>query len=57
MALTYFAVFNVFEPPLVLPYLLDDTRRVMSSWGDSGKFDPFEKVYEVSARVHPVLNV
>ena len=57
MALTYFSVFYVFEPLLVLPYLLDDTRRVMGSWGDSGKFDPFEKVYEVSARLHPVFHV
>jgi hypothetical protein len=33
---------------LVIPLLLDDTRRVMESWGASGKFDPFVNVYEVS---------
>lgn len=33
---------------LVIPLLLDDTRRVMESWGASGKFDPFVNVYEAS---------
>lgn len=33
---------------LVIPLLLDDTRRVMETWGASGKFDPFVNVYEVS---------
>lgn len=32
---------------LVIPLLLDDTRKVMESWGASGKFDPFVNVYEV----------
>ena len=33
---------------LVIPLLLDDTRRVMESWGTSGNFDPFVNVYEES---------
>ena len=33
---------------LVIPLLLDDTRRVMETWGASGKFDPFVNVYEVN---------
>jgi hypothetical protein len=33
---------------LVIPLLLDDTRRVMETWGASGNFDPFVNVYEVS---------
>ena len=37
---------------LVIPLLLDDTRRVMESWGASGKFDPFDNVYEVSIASH-----
>ena len=32
----------------VIPLLLDDTRRVMESWGTSGNFDPFVNIYEVS---------
>ena len=32
----------------VIPQLLDDTRRIMEGWGPSGKFDPFDNVYEVS---------
>lgn len=35
----------------VIPLLLDDTRRVMESWGVSGNFDPFDNVYEVSVLV------
>ena len=31
----------------VIPYLLDDTRRLMESWGASGNFDPFDNIYEV----------
>ncbi|KAF8814788.1 cytochrome P450 [Phlegmacium glaucopus] len=31
----------------LIPYLLDDTRRVMETWGTSGKFDPFDNVYEL----------
>ena len=37
---------------LVIPLLLDDTRRVMESWGASGKFDPFVNVYEVRIARH-----
>ena len=33
---------------LVIPLLLDDIRRVMQTWGASGKFDPFVNVYEVN---------
>ena len=33
---------------LVIPLLLDDTRRVMESWGTSGNFDPFVNIYEVN---------
>ena len=40
---------------LVIPLLLDDTRRVMESWGASGKFDPFDNVYEVSIASHLLL--
>lgn len=31
----------------VIPCILEDCRRVMTSWGASGAFDPFDKVYEV----------
>ncbi|KAF9530244.1 cytochrome P450 [Crepidotus variabilis] len=31
----------------LFPYLLEDTRKCMDSWGQSGKFDPFDKVYEL----------
>ncbi|KAG2008396.1 cytochrome P450 [Coprinopsis cinerea AmutBmut pab1-1] len=31
----------------LIPILLEDSRRQMESWGTSGKFDPFEKVYEL----------
>jgi len=45
----------------VIPYLLDDTRRVMENWGTSGKFDPFDNVYEVSLTIHrlftPILTI
>ena len=40
---------------LVIPLLLDDTRRVMESWGTSGNFDPFVNVYEVSNASHLLL--
>lgn len=33
---------------VVFPHLLEDTRRYMETWGQSGKLDPFDKVYEVS---------
>ena len=39
----------------VIPYLLDDTHRVMEGWGASGKFDPFDNVYEVSVTIHHLL--
>jgi hypothetical protein len=32
----------------VIPLLLEDTRKMMEGWGTSGKFDPFDNVYEVS---------
>ena len=41
---------------LVIPLLLDDTRRVMESWGTSGKFDPFDNVYEASIAGHLLLS-
>ncbi|KJA23068.1 hypothetical protein HYPSUDRAFT_138141 [Hypholoma sublateritium FD-334 SS-4] len=31
----------------LIPQLLDDTRRIMEGWGPSGKFDPFDNVYEL----------
>ncbi|KAF8960328.1 cytochrome P450 [Flammula alnicola] len=31
----------------LIPYLLEDTRKMMEGWGSSGKFDPFDKVYEL----------
>ncbi|EGN92897.1 hypothetical protein SERLA73DRAFT_172564 [Serpula lacrymans var. lacrymans S7.3] len=31
---------------LIVP-ILEDTQRVMDSWGSSGTFDPFDKVYEL----------
>lgn len=40
---------------LVIPLLLDDTRRVMETWGTSGKFDPFVNVYEVCDASHLLL--
>jgi hypothetical protein len=40
---------------LVIPLLLDDTRRVMESWGASGNFDPFVNVYEASIASHLLL--
>ncbi|KXN82198.1 Lanosterol 14-alpha demethylase [Leucoagaricus sp. SymC.cos] len=32
----------------LLPHLLEDSRRVMERWGTSGKFDPFENIYELT---------
>lgn len=32
---------------LVIPRLLEDSRKQMESWGSAGTFDPFDKVYEV----------
>ncbi|KAH9478669.1 Cytochrome P450 monooxygenase claM [Psilocybe cubensis] len=34
----------------LIPYLLEDTRKIMEGWGTSGKFDPFENVYELTIR-------
>ncbi|KAF9051577.1 cytochrome P450 [Panaeolus papilionaceus] len=31
----------------LIPYLLQDAKRMMEGWGSSGKFDPFDKVYEL----------
>ncbi|KAF8183163.1 cytochrome P450 [Pholiota molesta] len=31
----------------LIPLLLEDTRRMMEGWGTSGKFDPFDNVYEL----------
>ncbi|TFK26590.1 cytochrome P450 [Coprinopsis marcescibilis] len=31
----------------LMPVLLEDSRQHMKTWGSSGKFDPFEKVYEL----------
>ena len=39
----------------VIPLLLDDTRRIMESWGTSGIFDPFDNVYEASLANHLLL--
>ncbi|KAG6820270.1 hypothetical protein H0H93_003100 [Arthromyces matolae] len=34
----------------MIPLILDDSRRVMDSWGSSGKFDPFESIYSTTLR-------
>ncbi|KAJ8515015.1 hypothetical protein ONZ45_g7506 [Pleurotus djamor] len=31
----------------LIPAILEDSRRIMESWGSGGSFDPFEKVYEL----------
>jgi hypothetical protein len=31
----------------VIVPILDDCHQVMDTWGSSGTFDPFEKIYEV----------
>ncbi|KAJ3508053.1 hypothetical protein NLJ89_g5964 [Agrocybe chaxingu] len=31
----------------LIPHLLEDTRNAMEGWGSSGKFDPFDNVYEL----------
>ncbi len=38
----------------VIPLLLEDSRRMLEGWGDSGVLDPFKKIYEVRV---PVSNV
>jgi hypothetical protein len=35
------------QPNAVIAPILEDCRRVMDSWGASGTFDPFNKIYEV----------
>ncbi|KAF8916504.1 cytochrome P450 [Mucidula mucida] len=32
----------------LIPILLEDSRRMMESWGDSGVFNPFDRIYEVT---------
>ncbi|RXW19171.1 hypothetical protein EST38_g6696 [Candolleomyces aberdarensis] len=32
----------------LIPCILEDSRRMMETWGSAGKFDPFEKVYELT---------
>ena len=36
----------------VLPHLLEDSRKVMERWGTSGRFDPFEKIYDVGIQLN-----
>ncbi|EPQ52237.1 cytochrome P450 [Gloeophyllum trabeum ATCC 11539] len=31
----------------LLPEIIEDCRRIMGSWGSSGRFDPFERVYDL----------
>ncbi|KAG5351373.1 hypothetical protein C0989_006807 [Termitomyces sp. Mn162] len=31
----------------LIPLILDDSRRIMESWGTSGRFDPFESIYSL----------
>jgi hypothetical protein len=33
----------------VIPAILKDSQEKMETWGASGTFDPFDKIYEVSA--------
>ncbi|KAF5369081.1 hypothetical protein D9758_002903 [Tetrapyrgos nigripes] len=35
----------------LIPIIVEDSRRCMESWGPSGSFDPFEKVYELVFQV------
>lgn len=32
---------------LVIPVVLEDSRKFMENWGSSGTFEPFDKIYEV----------
>ncbi|KAK0434277.1 cytochrome P450 [Desarmillaria tabescens] len=32
----------------LIPLLLEDSRRIMEGWGDSGVFDPFKQIYELT---------
>ncbi|ETW77953.1 cytochrome P450 monooxygenase 90 [Heterobasidion irregulare TC 32-1] len=31
----------------LIPEILEDSRRIMGSWGKSGTFDPFDRIYEL----------
>ncbi|KAG6854089.1 hypothetical protein C0991_010502 [Blastosporella zonata] len=31
----------------LIPLILDDSRRIMETWGTSGRFDPFESIYSL----------
>ncbi|KAJ7461879.1 cytochrome P450 [Mycena galericulata] len=33
--------------PLMIPVILEDSRRILESYGNTGTFDPFEKIYEL----------
>ncbi|KAF9445805.1 cytochrome P450 [Macrolepiota fuliginosa MF-IS2] len=32
----------------LIPHLLEDSRKVMERWGTTGRFDPFENIYELT---------
>ncbi|KAF9066807.1 cytochrome P450 [Rhodocollybia butyracea] len=32
---------------MLIPVMLEDSRRMMETWGNSGSFDPFDNVYEL----------
>ncbi|KAF5379198.1 hypothetical protein D9615_005905 [Tricholomella constricta] len=34
----------------LIPLILDDARRIMETWGTSGKFDPFDSIYTTTLR-------
>ena len=36
---------------LVIPHILEDSRRTIDAWGYSGKVDPFERISEVRTPV------
>jgi hypothetical protein len=36
----------------VLPLLLEDVHRRMKDWGNEGKINPFNEVYDVHASFH-----
>jgi hypothetical protein len=40
-------MFSYIEEPIVIPAILEDSRKTMETWGVSGTFDPFDKIYEV----------
>jgi hypothetical protein len=41
----------------VMPHLLEDSRKIMERWGASGKFDPFEKIYEVCVSIYSIIEL